>query len=303
MVIEPMLHYAIYLISIFSLSQSAVLIKLSGIPPETLGFWRLLGASVLLLSFRAYKNSAQKIFADILNNKKWVVLTGVFFYLHLWSYSYSAQNTSVAHCVILFALNPLFTAVGAKFAFNEPLEKNVAFSYLFALTGLYFLLRSRLSLGFDSWHGEASALASGFLYSVYALFSKQSRKKMNNWNFSIGIYFVCALCFLGTNTALCTPLVGYSNEAWMALVGTIVIPTFFGHSLFSYLMNYLNINWMSCGKLLEPTISAFAAFLVFKEVVSRDTALAFLFTSAAVLFLFFRWEYKNNRFQVLLRNK
>ncbi len=263
----------------------------------------MLGASILLLSFRVYKDSAKVIFADILNNKKWVILTGVFFYLHLWSYSYSAQTTSVAHCMILFALNPLFTAVGAKIAFNEPLEKNVAFSYVFALAGLYFLVRSRLNLGLDSWHGEAAALTSGVLYSVYALFSKQSRKKMNNWNFGIGIYFVCALCFLATTMTMHTPMVGYSNEAWLALLGTIIIPTFLGHSLFSYLMNYLNINWMSCGKLLEPTISALAAFIVFKEVVNADTVLAFFFTSAAVLFLFFRWEIKDNRFQILLRKK
>jgi len=249
-----MLHYAIYIVSIFSLSQSAVLIKLSGIPPETLGFWRMIGASLLLLGFRALKDSYKDILRDIIANKKWVIPTGIFFYLHLWSYSYSAQTTSVAHCMILFALNPLFTAVGAKIAFNEPLEKNVIFSYLFALTGLYFLLRSRLSLGLDSWQGEAAALASGALYSIYALLSKRSRKSMNNWNFSVGIYFVCALCFLATTLTMSTPLTGYSSTAWLALVGTIFIPTFLGHSLFSYLMNYLNINWMSCGKLIEQTL-------------------------------------------------
>lgn len=298
-----MLHYAIYIVSIFSLSQSAVLIKLSGIPPETLGFWRMIGASLLLLGFRALKDSYKDILRDIIANKKWVIPTGIFFYLHLWSYSYSAQTTSVAHCMILFALNPLFTAVGAKIAFNEPLEKNVIFSYLFALTGLYFLLRSRLSLGPDSWQGEAAALASGALYSIYALLSKRSRKSMNNWNFSVGIYFVCALCFLATTLTMSTPLTGYSSTAWLALVGTIFIPTFLGHSLFSYLMNYLNINWMSCGKLLEPTLSALVAFLVFRELINIDTILAFFFTSAAVLFLFFKWEIKDNRFQILLRKK
>lgn len=300
-----MLHHAIYLIAIFSLSQSAVLIKFSGIPPEALGFWRMLGASVLLLGLRSLKEASRDIITDILGNKKWILITGVFFYLHLWSYSYSAQTTSVAHCMILFALNPLFTAVGAKIAFNEPLEKNVAFSYLFALVGLYFLLRSRISLGMDSgsWHGEASALASGILYSVYALCSKQSRKKMNNWNFGVGIYFVCSLCFLLTTLTLKTPLSGYSNEGWLSIIGTILIPTLLGHSLFSYLMNYLNINWMSCGKLLEPTISAFAAFLVFREIVTTDTVLAFFFTSAAVLFLFFKGEISDNRFKILLRKK
>lgn len=300
---ESMLHYAIYLISIFSLSQSAVLIKWSGIPPETLGAWRMLGASLLLLGLRSFKDTPKNILADILGNKKGVIATGIFFYLHLWSYSYSAQATSVAHCMILFALNPLFTAVGAKIVFNEPLEKNVAFSYLFALVGLYFLVRSRLSLGLESWQGEAAALVSGVLYSIYALCSKHSRKKMNNWNFGVGIYLVCGLCFFATTITLKTPLTGYSDKSWLALLGTILIPTLLGHSLFSYLMNYLNINWMSCGKLLEPTLSALVAFLVFRELVTTDTILTFFFISAAVLFLFFRWEIRDNRFQILLRKK
>lgn len=299
-----MLHQLIYIISIFSLSQSAVLIKFSGIPPETLGFWRLFSAGIILLGFRLLlKNSLSDIVRNIIDNKKWILFTGLFFYLHLWTYSYSAQNTSVAHCVILFALNPLFTAIGAKIFFNEPLEKSVAVSYVFAFAGLYFLLQSRISLGLDGWKGEAAALASGLLYSIYALYSKRTRTQMNNWNFSVGVYFVCSVCFLFSALCLKTPIIGYSTTAWLALLGTILIPTFLGHALFSYLMNYLNINWMSCGKLLEPTLSAFVAFLVFRESVNLDTVLAFFFTSAAVLFLFFKWEIKNNRFRILLRNK
>lgn len=296
-----MLHYAIYLVAIFSLSQASILIKLSGIPPATLGFWRLLGASLILLLVRSLSRPTSKTFQNIKSSGRWILLTGVFFYLHLWSYFYAAQNTSIAHCMILFALNPLFTAIGAKLFFKEPLEKNVIFSYSFAFAGLYFLLRSRLSLGLESWWGEASALTSGVLYSIYTLLSKRSRTQINNWDFGIGIYFVCSVCFLLTTQAMNTPLTGYSDTAWLALVGTIVVPTLLGHSLFTYLMNHLNINWMSCGKLLEPTFSTLMAFLVFHETISTETVLAFVFTSAAVLFLFFQWEFKNNRFRILLR--
>ncbi|MBL7545950.1 MAG: DMT family transporter [Bdellovibrionaceae bacterium] len=299
-----MLHYVIYVISIFSLSQASILIKLSAIPPETLGFWRLLGASTALLMFRSTQQSPHTIFTNIGQSRKWITLTGVFFYLHLWSYFYAAQNTSIAHCMILFALNPLFTAIGAKVFFKEPLEKNVIFSYAFALIGLYFLVQSRFSLGLQTgWKGELSALASGILYSLYTLLSKRSRTQINNWDFGIGIYFVCALCFLFTTQVLSTPLTGYSTTSWLALVGTIIIPTLLGHSLFTYLMNYLNINWMSCGKLLEPTFSTLVAFLVFKEEIKTNTILAFVFTSTAVLFLFFKWEFHNGRFTILLRKK
>jgi drug/metabolite transporter (DMT)-like permease len=296
-----MLHYATYFVAIFSLSQASVLIKFSAVPPAALGFWRLLGASLILLAFRSWKESPKDIYGSININKKWVVLTGVFFYLHLFSYFYAAQNTSIAHCMILFALNPLFTAVGAKVFFNEPLEKNVIVSYIFAFVGLYFLLQNRFNLGIASWHGEASALASGLLHSCYTLLSKRSRTQMNNWNFGIGIYFVCSVCFLLTALTFQTPLTGYSTNSWLAVLGTILIPTLLGHSLITYLMNYLNINWMSCGKLLEPTFSAFVAFLVFNETVTLNTVLAFFFTSTAVLFLFFKWEITNNRFRILLR--
>lgn len=299
-----MLHTIIYVVSIISLSQSSVLIKLSQVPPDALGFWRLLGASLVLLGFRlALGNSLTDTLRNIKNNARWVMLTGVFFFLHLWSYSYSAQNTSIAHCMILFALNPLFTAIGAKIAFNEPLEKNVAISYLFAFAGLYFLLQSRLNLGTDTWKGEVCALVSGLLYSIYTLFSKHSRSQMNNWNFSVGVYFVGALCFFATTLTLDTPLTGYSSTGWISIVGTIIIPTFLGHALFTYLMNYLNINWMSCGKLLEPTLSAFVAFLVFHETITLNTVFAFALTTTAVLFLFFRWEIKDNKIKILLRNK
>lgn len=299
-----MLHHAIYVLAIFSLSQSAVLIKFSGIPPATLGFWRLLGASAILLLIRSFKTSPKEVSKRILDNKKWIFFTGVFFYLHLWSYSYSAQTTSVANCMILFSLNPLFTALGAKVFFREPLEKSVIVSYLFAFFGLYFLLHDKMALHGSSWLGEFSALASGVLYSLYALLSKRGRTQINNWDFGIGTYFVCGLCFFITTQVLNTPLTGYSEASWLALVGTILIPTLLGHSLFTYLVNYLNINWMSCGKLLEPTISAVIAFFVFKEVISLSTVLAFACTSMAVLFLFFKVEFQGKfKFKILLRKR
>lgn len=299
-----MLNYAIYLVAIFCLSQASILIKLSEMPPEALGFWRLLGASLILLSIRSFKNSPAQITRSILSNKQWIIPTGIFFYLHLWSYFFAAQNTSIAHCMILFALNPLFTAVGAWLFFKEPLEKNVIVSYIFAFIGLYFLMQDRHNPDFSSWKGEFSALASGILYSFYTLLSKRSRQQLNNWNFGIGIYFVCSVCFLITTLARQTPLTGYSDQAWLAMIGTIVFPTLLGHSLFTYIMNTLNINWMSCGKLLEPTFSTIVAFFVFKEVISLNTVAAFACTFVAVVFLFFKLDINNDsHIRISLRNK
>lgn len=299
-----MLHQGLYILSLFSFSQSSVLIKFSGIPPQTLGFWRLLGASLLLLSLRSISSQPKLIVGSVFQSRWWILVTGLFLYLHLWSYAYSAQNTSIAHCMILFALNPLFTAIGAKIFFREPIEKNVVTSYIFAFAGLYFLVNDRVNLSETSWMGELSALLSGLLYSIYTLFSKRSRQNVNNWDFGIGTYFVSAICFYVTTLFTQAPFTGYSTQSWLAVIGIILIPTLLGHSLFSYLINYLNINWMSCGKLIEPTFSVAVAFFVFNETVSTNTVLAFTLTSLAVLFLFFKIEFHGRlKVKILLRNK
>jgi drug/metabolite transporter (DMT)-like permease len=257
------------------------------VPPEVLGSWRLLGASLILLVIFSFKDGVRRIIKSLLPHWKIVSLTGLFFFLHLWSYFYSAQNTKIANCMILFATTPLFTAIGAFVFFKEKLTKNLIFSYIFAIAALYLLLSNTLAFNPENFKGELAGLVSAFFYSTYILSSKKARVSINNWHFVIGIYFVCGVCFLMLTLFKQTPMTGYNSQAWLGILGTILIPTFFGHAIFTYLMNFLNINWMSCGKLLEPMMSAFVAFLVFNENINSTTQLSFALTFIAVLILIY----------------
>lgn len=281
------LKYLLYFISIFSLSQASNLIKWSAVPPEVLGSWRLLGASSILLILFLYKDGRKRIFQSLRPHWKLIFLTGMFFFFHLWSYFYSAQNTKIANCMILFATNPLFTAVGAYFFFKEKLSPNLFVSYFSAFLALYLLLSKTLALNPENLMGEVSGFASAIFYSAYVLASKKARKQINNWHFSIGIYSVCGFLFLLLTLFKGTPLTGYPQQAWLGILGTILIPTFLGHAVFTYLMNFLNINWMSCGKLLEPLFSAFIAYLVFKENINSTTQVAFALTLFSVFILLY----------------
>lgn len=216
-----------------------------------------------------------------------ILLTGFFFFLHLWSYFYSAQNTKIANCMILFATNPLFTAVGSFIFFKERLTKNLYFSYLLAFSSLYLLLSNTIEFNPENLKGEISGVVSAFFYSAYILSSKKARQGLDNGIFATGIYFTCGVCFLALDLFKGTPLIGYSQQAWLGILGTIFIPTFLGHAIFTYLMNYLNINWMSCGKLLEPVMSALIAYLIFQENINSATKVSFLLTIMAVIILLY----------------
>jgi drug/metabolite transporter (DMT)-like permease len=55
-------------------------------------------------------------------------------------------------------------------------------------------------------------------------------------------------------------------------------------------LNFININILSCAKLLEPAIATALAFLFFDEEIGVKTAIAFLLMMVAVLLLFRPWK-------------
>lgn len=299
-----MTNYLLYLLAIFSLSQASILIKWSGMPPDILGFWRLFIAALILIFFQVYISRSFAFYIHLKKNIKHSLIAGLIFFAHLWTYFYAAQNTSISRCMIIFALNPIYTSIGASLFFKEKNQRHLWFSFVIAFIGIIFLTHFKLPSQHEAsaW-GDLGALISGLFYSGYVLAAKKSRRLLGTIDFSIGLYLTAALFFYFTVIIRGTPFVGYSNQAWIGLLGTIIFPTFLGHSLFNYLLNFLNINWMSCGKLLEPSMSSFVAFLVFNEHLNIGSYIAFGCTSLAVFNLLFCFSRTNTGWKIISRIK
>lgn len=281
------MHLALYALALFGLSQSANLVKWAQAPIEVLGFWRLALCGLAFLPFALRGPDLKSLLSKVHRQELfWALVSGSFFFLHLWTFFYASVNTSIANCMVIFSINPLFTAVGAYWFFGERFTWRLAFAYVFAFTGIYLLVSQSLSFDQGLVKGDLMALLSGLLVSVYLLSGKRVRHGFSNVTFSVVIYFVAALGFLSLVAIQATPLIGYSDKTWLAILGLVVIPTFLGHSLFMYLVKYMNINLMTCGKLIEPVMSSAVAFLVFGETLKPTTVAAFALTSASVLILF-----------------
>ena len=80
-----MLHTLIYFTALFALSTAAIWAKLNQMPIEVLGFYRL-GIAVLLLGlFILIRKPLPKLKFNV--NILWVIASGFFFFLHLWTYN------------------------------------------------------------------------------------------------------------------------------------------------------------------------------------------------------------------------
>lgn len=277
-------HLGLLFIAILSLSQAANLIRWAAAPIDVIGFWRLLIAASLLLpsawSLRlSLKQVPLKFFA--LN-----LLSGVFLFLHFWTFFYAAQNTKIANAMIIFATNPLFTALGAYLFFKEKITWRLALAYLLAGFGLFQLLNQSIKFSTEQLNGDLSALISAALFSGYILSGRGIRPHFDNRLYAFIIYSVTAILFGISALAQDLNFLGYPNKTWIAIVVLAVVTTLMGHALFTYLLKYINVNTLSCAKLIEPALSALVAFIAFGENLNAQTIVAFVFTATAVLVLF-----------------
>jgi drug/metabolite transporter (DMT)-like permease len=275
-----------YILAITSLSSSANLIRLAGAPAEMIGFWRLLASALILLPLALKTGDLKLHFKKPTFELAMVFLSGLFFFGHLWTYFYSAQNTRIANCMIIFALNPLFVSLASYFVFREKLSARIFLAYVFAAIGVYELVSHSLSFEQGFVKGDLAALLSAVLFSAYLVTGKKARMSIANSAYTFLAYSLTAVLFGAATMASGVPFIGYTSLTWLAILLSVIFPTMLGHVMFSYLMKRMNLNFMSCGKLLEPALSSVMAYMIFREELTVSAMWAFFFTAIAVLILF-----------------
>lgn len=288
-----MTHLFLYFIAIFCLSQSAAFAKWAAAPPEIIGFWRLLAAGLIVLPWAYWKSDLKVQWQQHPTYRKWVYLTGLFFFAHLWTFFYASQHTLISHTMIIFATNPLFVALGQWWLSKEAPPVRTIGAYFLAFTSLIILFQQS-KFGMDSQIlGDFSALASSLFFSVYILFSRKSREVFHNSVFTSLMYLSTAACFALMLLLSNHSWIDYPLKTWLAIAGQVIFSTLLGHSLISYLMRFLNVTLMTTGKLAEPVMATLVASVVFHEELSGYLGVAFVLTAISLCLLF--WPFKKSR--------
>ena len=217
---------------------------------------------------------------------KWAWTTGLLFFLHLWAYMEAVQTTSVSHLVLIFSANPLFTALGSLIFFRDRFYPRFILVYSLALAGILLLFQDHPQSSVSTLHGDLFALLSAALHSGYALAGKRARHDLENGPFTSVLYLSAGLLFLVTVLVQNAPLYVPTYEFSGALLGLIFLPSLMGHSLYAYLLKHVNINFLSCAKLLEPGLSTGLAFLFLNESIGAQDVFAYGLIALAVIILF-----------------
>jgi len=280
-------HLFLYALALFFLSQSAALAKYAAVAPEIIGTWRLLLASLFFFALALWKKQISHFWKQSSTQHMRVLLTGLFFFLHLWTFFFAAQNTLISHTMILFCLNPLFVALGSWLISKKPPPRTIIGAYILSLLALMLLMSESHINRSDqnSLMGDLSAFASALFFAAYLLLSQKCRKILPNLVFSSGMYFWGFVCFFITMAITQDNWVHHPQEAWVGISGQVIFSTLLGHSMISYLMKYLDVTWMATGKLSEPIMASLVAYFIFQETLSLQASVAFILTGISLFLL------------------
>jgi drug/metabolite transporter (DMT)-like permease len=295
-------------VALMSLASSPIFIRLAESKLEFIGFWRLFATFTLLLLWdNLFKKLSKKTlgYRSFWQNIKMSFWGGVFFFFHLWTYIYAAQTTKVANLVLIFSLNPIFTATLSKVLNSQALPKGFWLTYGLSVLGLAILFEDHLVELFREFlqrgtsrvwihsHeeknpfslGDLVALSSGLLHSLYLLSASHTRKKLSNLDFSVVFYLIGALGFFFVGLAKGIYFFDFNYRVFLCLVGMIIFPTLLGHLVITYLAKAENVTQIALAKLIEPPFSVFLAFLFLSEDLRLSAVLSFGCIALALLTL------------------
>lgn len=274
------------LLSLLVLSQSAVFVRMAAAPAVAIGFWRMVIALPVLMTILWWQKRGKEL--TVLDRRQWIslALCGFFLFAHFYTWFLSIQKTSLAHSMILFCANPLFTAIGAWMFFGERVTLRHGVALLFCFAGVYCLLSEKAAI--HSLEGDLLGLLCSFLFSAYVLMGKGLRRRLANVPFALVTYGFTTLCFAFMMVALGLPFFAYGAQSWVAFSALAFGSTLLGHSLFTHCLQFFSVNFLSLSTMIEPVFTAISGAVFFGEPITRATVLGFFLVFLGILSLSLR---------------
>ncbi|RNB56843.1 DMT family transporter [Brevibacillus gelatini] len=261
--------YLALVIGVIAVSTSAIFVKLSSAPAPIVATYRLIFSVVLTLPFLLWNRGA---LAEIgsMGKKVWLLclLSGAFLASHFLLWFESLNYTSVASSTVLVTLQPLFAFIGGYFFFGERVRLLALTGGLLAIAGSFVIGWGDFQVGGMALLGDALALLGAMTVTGYWLVGQYIRQHMSSFTYTLVVYTATSVILVAYDLVLGYPLVGYPAQDWGWFFCLALFPTLLGHSIFNWVIKWLNTTTISMGILGEPIGTAILAYFILGEVVT-----------------------------------
>lgn len=268
---ERLMGISAVLLAVLLFSLSLSIIKWPGVPGSVIAWWRLVGSSILwwvVLHVRRARTGTPLPSAATV---RMAVLPALFFGLNISLVFTALTRTSIAHADFIAALSPLVTMPLGFVLFRErPHWRALGWGVL-SIVGIAIVLFNGPPKGVATWQGDVLAAVGTLMLVFYLLAAKRVRAT------GVETFDLMALVMpmaLVTATPVVFVLAGdelwpLSWKAWVAIAILSVMTGMVAHGLLVYAHPRVPIATMSTMQVSQPALSAFWAWLLLGEQITR----------------------------------
>jgi drug/metabolite transporter (DMT)-like permease len=192
-------------------------------------------------------------------------LAGLFFAGDLACYFTALGKTSVAHATLLINLAPVFALLGGLVLLKERPTWTTLAGMVVAIAGAAVLALSGGGRGVVTLEGDLIALAGATFYGAYLVALKRARTSISPQALMLISGATGAVVMLPASFLLGEVSVPGSLTGVLALIALGTIAHSLGHGLISQSLSALPVGYASVVLLVQPTVAAVAAWLIFAE--------------------------------------
>lgn len=280
--------YLILFFGVFSLSTSAIFVRLANAPSAITAFFRLFFAALFLLPFLLSGREGRHQLKN-LSKRQWLlgILSGLLLSSHYMLWFESLKYTSVASSTVIVTLQPLFSIAIGRFILKERYHKLAIGGCFVAVLGCFLIGWGDLQINLQALLGDLMAfIAAGFI-SVYFFLGQAMRKDLSAVPYSAVSYFSSSLFLACYALLLQNPFAGYSAATWLAFLGLALISTICGQFIFNWLLKWLPVTVISMSILGETIGTCILAYFILNEklTLQQGVGIVVIFLGLAMFFL------------------
>ena len=256
--------YLAVLGGVFAVSFSALFVRLTTAPAMIIATYRLLFTFLILAPFTLLRHRSD-LRALTGRERGLAMASGVCLALHFVTWFTSLRYTSIASSVVLVTIQPLFVVLGSWVFFRERISRMAMLGGALALTGSIVIGASDFQLGGTAFWGDLLALAAAVMVSGYLLIGRRLRSGVSLPAYTFVTYGSSSLVLVLASLASRTPFYPYPTTDWLLFLGLAVVCTILGHTVFNWVLRYVQASVIAVSVLGEPLGAIVWAALFLKE--------------------------------------
>ncbi len=280
--------YLAVLVGVFAVSFSALFVRLSTAPALMIATYRLLFTFLILAPYALYRYRGE------LTTLTWqqrglAAASGLCLALHLVTWFISLRYTSVASSVVLVTTQPVFVVIGSWIFFRERVSRMALWGGALALVGSFIIGAADFQIGREAFWGDLLALSAAVFVSGYLLIGRRLRGTVSLPAYTFYTYGSSAAALIITSVATGTPFAPYPARDWILFLALAIVCTVIGHTVFNWVLRYVQASVVSVSVLGEPLGAILWASVFLREYPTLRQTIGACFIFGG-LFIFTRFS-------------